>query len=363
LAGAAAAGAAGSIVMGAIPAAATQGSALLMGTTTNDASLTTQIFPTATASPVPAPLFEATGQSVTVPTTIAPTASITPPVSQSIPLVGAIGPGGSLPPNPTTGLPDYPGFAPIQGVGGSTTIGTKTYSEGLNGWGGGQLGIGVTGDSDHGYGLAGLSGGIDVAALGNGRIMQLPLFDNLLTSPPFGPPNYTNPNDFEQVRDGRGVLWLSGVSGTWRRANTLRFDTPNGLAAFRPARILDTRNSTGTPGSSPGLGANQPLQPGQVYTFGPFTNSNGIPADAIGIVGNVTVVNFTGAGYVALFPGGVADPGVSTLNFGGEFASSGWANAFTLGFGTGANAGKISIKLSNNGITSHVIVDVTGYVQ
>ena len=33
------------------------------------------------------------------------------------------------------------------------------------------------------------------------------------------------------------------------------------------------------------------------------------------------------------------------------------------GFGTGPNTGKISIRFSANGIKSHVVIDVTGYLQ
>jgi hypothetical protein len=365
LAGAAAAGAAGSIVLGAIPAAATQGSALLMGTP-NDATATTDVFPNG----APAPLLQATGQNVLSTTTVPATVSTASPTAQSIPLIGAIGPGGTLPLIGSPAVQDYPGYAPIQGVGGSTIPPgeTKPHSEGINGWGAGSIGIGVTGESDTGYGIVGGSGGIDIAALGNGRVLQLSLPGgpppalNWLANSPAGPPTYT-PNDFEQVRDGNGVLWLSGALGTWRRANSLRVDTPTGLAPFTPARLIDTRSSTGTAGSSPGLGANQPLQPGVTYTFGPFTNRNGLPADAVGIVGNLTAVGYTGAGYVTIFPAGVAAPATSSLNFAPPFASSGWANACTVGFGTGANAGKISIRLSNNGITSHVILDVTAYLQ
>src|SRR5438445_524884 len=188
-AGAAVAGAAGTVVLGAVPAAATQGSALLMGTTTNDAALTTTISPQATPVPTsPAPLFEALGQSVTGPTTVAPTASSTAPASQSIPLIGAIGAGGSLPPIGDAKILDYPGYAPIQGVGGIATVpdnsvtppGTKVVSEGVNGFGSGPTGIGTTGESDSGYGVVGGSGGIDIAALGNGRIMMAPPPNSLL---------------------------------------------------------------------------------------------------------------------------------------------------------------------------------------
>jgi len=211
LAGAAAAGAAGSLLLNAMPAAATNGQAVLLGNaTTNDAGTTTDIFPTTATSP--APLFQATGQGVTTTTTVPPTASTSAPTIQSIPLIGAIGAGGTL---PTVGsVTDYPGFAPIQGVGGVATVAGAVVSEGVNGWGRGSRGIGVTGESDVGYGVVGASGGIDLAAYGHGRLLQLPLLNSALTSPPAGPPNYA-PNDFEQVRDANGVLYISLPAGQW----------------------------------------------------------------------------------------------------------------------------------------------------
>src|SRR5438034_6497470 len=213
LAGAAAAGAAGSIVLGAVPAAATNGLPLLLGnTTTNDTTSTTGIFPN--GSNTPTPLFQATGQGGDPSTTVAPTASTTGPASQSIPLIGAIGPGGVLPPVGSSGTPDYPGFAPIQGIGGNTTVSGVKYSEGVNGFGQDATGIGVSGESDVGYGVVGGSGGIDLAAIGNGRILQQRPHDSLLTNPPAGPPSYL-PNDFEQVRDGNGLLYLSLINGDW----------------------------------------------------------------------------------------------------------------------------------------------------
>jgi len=360
LAGAAAAGAAGSLLLNAAPAAATNAQPVLLGnSTTNDAASTTDVFPTSLSAP--APLFQATGQGVSPTTTVAPTASTTAPLAQSIPLIGAIGPGGTLP--SFGGAPVYPGYAPIQGVGGSATVGGAAVSEGLNGWGSGDGSIGVTGESDTGYGVSGSSGGIDIAAMGAGRLLQLGLPQNssfLTNGGPAGPPDYP-PNDFEQVRDGLGVLWLSGPGGAWRRLNSTRVDSADGTTAFAPARLIDTRNSTGTGGS--GLGANQPLQHGVTYIFGPFTGTHGLPPDAIGIIGNLTAVNYTNLGYVTVFPGGLPWPGTSSLNFAPPFQSTGWANAFTVGFGTGANAGKISIRLSDNGITSHIVLDVTGYLQ
>jgi hypothetical protein len=260
---------------------------------------------------------------------------------------------------------DYPGFAPIQGVGGIVTIatsgGAQQVSEGINGYGFGATGIGVTGESDVGYGVIGGSGGIDIAALGNGRMLQVTPPDTLLSNPPSGPPSY-KPNSFEQVRDGLGVLWVSqpAPSGSlaaayWRRLNS--------TIPITPTRIVDTRNAIG--------GIQGPLAAGSTYTWGPITGATiigginngkptGVDAHAIGILGNVTVTSYQGNGFVAVFPAGAAfDPNTSpsTLNFSTAWA---WANAFTVLLGTGANAGKFSIYVG--GQSTHVIVDVVGYL-
>src|SRR5712691_3149157 len=139
LAGAAAVGAAGAIVLRGVPAAAATTSPMLNGMT-NDTGVTTNVVPTGGFSP--SPVLQALGQGVTPPTVPA-----TSP-NQSIPLIGAIGPGGSLPPIGSEPA-DYPGFAPIQGVGGVTVITVngvqQTVSEGINGFGKGRTGIGITG--------------------------------------------------------------------------------------------------------------------------------------------------------------------------------------------------------------------------
>src|SRR5881398_2590777 len=81
LAGAAAAGAAGSILIGNVPAAATSGAPILLGnSTTNDSNATTDLFPTVATAP--SPLFQATGQGVSPTTTVTATTSTTAPLIQ-----------------------------------------------------------------------------------------------------------------------------------------------------------------------------------------------------------------------------------------------------------------------------------------
>ncbi len=339
LAGAAAVGAAGAIVLRNVPAAAATGAPVVLGMS-NDANATTNIVPTPGSSP--SPVLQSLGQGVTPPTVPA-----TVP-NQSIPLIGAIGPGGSLPSVGNPPVVDYPGFAPIQGVGGVASItvngSPQTVSEGVNGYGKTSTGIGVTGESDVGYGVVGGSGGIDLAALGNGRVLQLTLPNGLLSAAPSGPPNY-RPNDFEQVRDGNGVIWVSQpaalgspAAAFWRRLNTMILMTP--------VRVVDTRS---------GLGGVSGIQAGGTTQTWTIAGGNGIPTSAVGLAGNLTAAGYSTQGHLAIFPGGTAYPGNSTVNF--SPVSYGWANSFIVLLGAG---GTISVYMA---ATSHVIIDVIGFLQ
>jgi hypothetical protein len=316
LAGAAAAGAAGSLLLGTVPAAATNGQPVVLGNaTTNDAGTTTDIFPTTATTP--APLFQATGQGVSTTTTVPPTGSTSAPALQSIPLIGAIGPGGSLP--TVSGVTDYPGFAPIQGVGGVATVGGAVQSEGVNGWGGGSRGIGVTGESDIGYGVIGASGGIDLAAYGHGRFLQLALLPKGFTSPPPGPPTYA-PNDFEQVRDGIGVMYVSLPGGTWIPVQLGGIN--QSLFTTSSTKLLALKNSDGVtfldmvPDASNGVTGGLDL----VLNFTPLTNCYAF------ITGNASLytdtVNFNQDLGIRVSPSNAQDGIVAWVESGGTAVNS-----------------------------------------
>jgi hypothetical protein len=345
LAGAAAAGAAGSILLRSVPAAASNTNPVLLGnSTTNDAASTTDLFPT--TATFPSPLLQATGQGVPTTTTVPATASVTAPLTQSIPLIGAIGAGGQLPKIGTPAIPDYPGYAPIQGVGGMTTItfsdgSSKVYSEGVDGWGAGSTGIGVSGESDKGYGVAGGSGGIDLAAIGNGRLLQLSLPDQMLTTPTgpaptftpsAGPPTYP-PNEFEQARDGKGILWLSSSSGTWRRINS--------TIPVTPFRVYDSRPSA---------------RPANSVTNITIAGAGSVPADAVGVFGNLTAVGPAADGFLTMYPAGQGVPGVNSLNY--TRGVTAVSNFVMIALGAG---GQVSVYVSGNGATNFIF-DIGGYV-
>ena len=356
LAGVAALGAAGGVVLRAAPAAAATAGNMVLGQA-NDANATTSLTPTG---------------GVSTSTTPTPMLSVTGPKSVAAPV-----------PKPSTKTTGFLFFAPIQGYGGQVVQldadnTSSTFAEGVDGYAGTNLGTGVAGGSDAGIGVGGASiTGIDIFAYGNGSFAQVPVADGNGPSPGY----QVGTNDLELVREADGSVWASRAMfvlnqgavpvGTgpdsWKRMNTVRVDSETGDGtAFAPVRIVDTRDPAKN-GGHPG-----PLAPFASYDFGPFPGvvGNGIPQDAVGIVGNLTAIAAAGApvgglptfgaqGYLTIYPKGIARPGVSNVNFGGNTYA--WPNAITVGFGTGTNAGSFTIYVF--GIKVHVLVDVFGYIQ
>jgi hypothetical protein len=85
-----------------------------------------------------------------------------------------------------------------------------------------------------------------------------------------------------------------------------------------------------------------------------------IPANATGVMGNLTAADATGSCFLALVPHGVSHTGVSTINFPAQAQGTGLANAFTVGL---SSDGKIDIYTGNCGnYTVNVIMDITGFI-
>src|SRR5205807_2016082 len=162
-----------------------------------------------------------------------------------------------------------------------------------------------------GLGLAGAAGASLLTALpaaaANGGNLILGQANDASSDTGAGKPPFSVTSGFgEVVRGASAEVWIS-TAGGWRRQNTTRVDKADGSgAAFPPARVLDTRSPSGPTGGAP-------LSAGSTTTI-TVAGSNGIPSDAIGIVGNVTAAGYTGAGYLTIFPAGVTNPGTSSLN-------------------------------------------------
>jgi len=402
LAGAAMAGAAGTVALQAVPASAITTGNMILGQA-NDANSTTGLHPTAGSSPNP--LFQVDATTATAGDAITAAAGsgassnaivgTAGTGATSTGVVGTAGNGAS-----STGVVGTAGIGATSigvvgnagtgltsnGVQGNAGAGNQSIGvAGVGGAGGISAGVlgqsgpanssaGVVGVTSTGYGVYGqATSGIDVIAGGNGRLAQLPF-----TAGGSGAPSLTpGAGQLEMLREDDGSVWVSRaqagapigtLKAAWKRMNAVRVDAADGSGnAFVAARVLNTINSTGT-GTHSG-----PLLPGEVVDFGPFTNANGIPTDAVGVIGNLTalasnstgnpVASFAVAGWLALTPGGVsADPTnpVSNVNYAGPVNAV--PNFFVIGFGTGANAGKLRIQ--NGGNTKvHVLLDVFGILQ
>jgi hypothetical protein len=115
---------------------------------------------------------------------------------------------------------------------------------------------------------------------------------------------------------------------------------------LEPARLLDTRVGNGLSGK---------LQAGAPRSFLVATR-RGVPGDAAGVTGNVTVVNETFAWAVFVGPNETATPATSTLNFvKGDIKANGVTVALSP-------TGMLAVTyLSSRGNTTDLVFDVTGY--
>jgi hypothetical protein len=111
---------------------------------------------------------------------------------------------------------------------------------------------------------------------------------------------------------------------------------------FGPTRFVDSRIGLGIGGT---LAAFSPA------TF-PVAGTQGVPADAVAVTGNLTVTNEAGTGYLCLTTTPSAHPGTSTLNFPQGDTR---ANGVFAALGPG---GSLSMTASTR---ADVVFDVTGY--
>ena len=87
----------------------------------------------------------------------------------------------------------------------------------------------------------------------------------------------------------------------------------------------------------------------------------GLPGNAVGIVGNVSVHQTVAAGFATVYPAGAAVPSASTINWFTPNMQA--ANAISVRLGTD---GKITVyadgAMASGANACEVIVDVSGYV-
>ncbi len=114
-----------------------------------------------------------------------------------------------------------------------------------------------------------------------------------------------------------------------------------------PARILDSRQSNDNDGISTAVGGNTTVEV-------QATGRGGVPVDGVAaVVVNVTAVQPSNSGFLALYPAGSVRPNTSTINFRpGQVV----ANLAVVKVGTG---GRLAIY--NLAGATHVVLDVVGW--
>jgi hypothetical protein len=147
---------------------------------------------------------------------------------------------------------------------------------------------------------------------------------------------------FARLGDG-GLLCIFSQSETHLVVDLVGYFTaPSGFTALNPARLLDSRGTSG----------NATILPTGRVTEVAVAGRGGVPAEASAAVLNVTVDRTGGSGFVTVYPCGEARPTASNLNF---VAGDIVPNAVVTKIG--ANG---SVCLYNSAPT-HLVVDVNGY--
>jgi hypothetical protein len=156
--------------------------------------------------------------------------------------------------------------------------------------------------------------------------------------------------------DSNGVQYrcaAAGTPGTWVPQYSV-------VPLPSPVRVINTSTGEG--------GISGPLVPGAtVHTSSALAGTNGIPVGAIGVVANLALSGVGGAvlngfGVLTIFPAGTATPATANINAGaGCYALS---NTVTVAFGTGADAGQLSLVWDGGGAVpnAQAYLDVTAYL-
>jgi len=254
------------------------------------------------------------------------------------------------------------------GVSGRSTNGTGVYGQthasgivvyGVHGddvstggsagvFGGSSAGTGVEGYGNIGVAGSGVSYGVQAINDGGLPLQLAPPAG--VTALPTGP--LVVPGTFAVLTDGS--LHYCQTEGEW-------IPLSQGVTVpISPVRVIDTTDGTG--------GITGPLVAGTtVHTSSAIAGTHGIPAGAVGLVGNFAISGVNGAllngfGVATIFPAGEATPPTANINAGANcYAIS---NLVTVGLGTGADAGKVSIVWGGGGAVpdAHAFLDVTAYI-
>lgn len=152
--------------------------------------------------------------------------------------------------------------------------------------------------------------------------------------------------------DGRIALHVA-ETGAHLMVDVMGSFGPGGgaVTAIEPVRLVDSRGGLRAP-----VGPLAPEQTIRVQVAG----QAGIPADATGVVLNLTAVGPQGFGYLTVWPSRAEPPGSSNVNYGSAGGSGAAAVPNLVMVGLGPDG---AISLRNSVGRADVLVDVAGYVR
>ena len=161
--------------------------------------------------------------------------------------------------------------------------------------------------------------------------------------------------------DTAGGLWYctaSGTPGTW-----VNLAAPQSLAgsfrAITPSRVYDSRSPQPSSGVITAGGTRTiSIKDRRDLTSGVVATADIVPAGAQAITANVTVVNTTSAGFLAINPGGNTTVSAATVNW---FATG---QILNNGVNLTINPGTREVTViagGSTGATTDFVIDVTGY--
>lgn len=158
--------------------------------------------------------------------------------------------------------------------------------------------------------------------------------------------------------DTTGNLWYcvqSGTPGTWRKLAGL--NTAGAFHAVTPGRVYDSRlaQPAGNVGTISG-GQNRTISvKDRRDGAGAVDLADYVPAGATAVAANVTIQSASGAGFLAVNPGGNTSSASSTINW--SAAGQLLANGVTLTL----NANRELTVVCGGGGSTDFIVDISGY--
>jgi hypothetical protein len=160
-----------------------------------------------------------------------------------------------------------------------------------------------------------------------------------------GPPGGTNFKG-DIVIDSDGVVWLcvaNGSPGVW-----IKLSHGGTRMLSSPQRAFDSRN--------PGAGGKFDFNEDRLIPV--TTPVPSVPTIAVGVVGNLTLVDTELSGFAVAYPAGTTRPATSNINWftPGEII----ANSATIRLGPDGSGG-LAIRIFTSSRTN-VVFDVAGYV-